>query len=66
MPQNAIATEMVDFVLPPGEMREFCCAPKPPCVAGDSAAPRRPRWTAEFLQDVLTLVDRARPRLSQL
>ena len=58
MPQSAIATEMVDFVLPPGEMPEFLLRyAKQPYVAADSAAPAPATWTADFLQEVLTLVD---------
>ena len=58
MPQSAIATEMVDFVLPPGEMPEFLLRyTKQPYVAADSAASTPATWTADFLQDVLTLVD---------
>ena len=58
MPQSAIATEMVDFVLPPGEMPEFLLRyAKQPYVAADSAAPPPATWTADFLQEVLALVD---------
>ena len=58
MPQSAIATEMVDFVLPPGEMPEFLLRyAKQPYVAADSAAAAPAAWTADFLQEVLTLVD---------
>ncbi|MGO8744943.1 MAG: CheR family methyltransferase [Thermoguttaceae bacterium] len=58
MPQSAIATEMVDFVLPPREMPEFLLRyTKQPYVVADSTAPPPATWTADFLQDVLTLVD---------
>ena len=58
MPRSAIATEMVDFVLPPGEMPEFLLRyTKQPYVAADSAAAVPATWTADFLQEVLTLVD---------
>jgi two-component system CheB/CheR fusion protein len=58
MPQSAIATEMVDFVLPPGAMPEFLLRyTKQPYVATDSAVSGPATWTADFLQEVLMLVD---------
>ena len=58
MPQSAIATEMVDFVLPPGEMPEFLLRyTKQPYLAPNSAVLATTTWTADFLQEVLTLVD---------
>ena len=58
MPESAIATEMVDFVLPPSEMPEFLLRyTKQPYLAADSASPAPAAWTADFLQEVLALVD---------
>lgn len=58
MPHSAIATEMVDFVLPPSEMPEFLLRyTKQPYLATDAAAPVPATWTADFLHEVLTLVD---------
>ena len=58
MPQSAVATDMVDFVLPPGEMPEFLLRyARQPYVAADAAAGTPATWTADFLQEVLTLVD---------
>jgi two-component system CheB/CheR fusion protein len=57
MPQSAIATEMVDFVLPPAEMPDFLLRyTKQPYVAAEPA--HGPSGgAADFLQEVLSLVD---------
>ena len=58
MPSSAIATEMVDFVLPPAEMPEFVLRyAKQPYVAANAATAAPAASTADFLQEVLTLVD---------
>ena len=58
MPQSAIATEMVDFVLPPAEMPEFLLRfVRQPYAAADPATAASAAPTTDFLQEVLTLLD---------
>ena len=58
MPQNAIATEMVDFVLPPArDARVSAALCEAALRGGRFGGPAPATWTADFLQEVLTLVD---------
>ena len=57
MARSAIATEMVDFILPPAEMPEFLLRyAKQPYLAAEPAHGLS-GWTADFLQEVLALVE---------